>query len=105
MKPLTSRLGGCLKKSQVILCGNDSCVPQVGRQSGQSSLHIDAYTVPAQECMDRKGEPEIVDPWSPALRANIAETLLVPLITEQGGKEIQHEENQDILSGAVGSAQ
>jgi hypothetical protein len=27
-----------------------------------------------------------------ALRANIAETLLVPLITEQGGKEIQHEE-------------
>jgi hypothetical protein len=33
-----------------------------------------------------------------ALRANIAETLLVPLITEQGGKEIQHEEHEDIFS-------
>ena len=32
------------------------------------------------------------------LRANIAETLLVPLITEQGGKEIQHEEHEDIFS-------
>jgi hypothetical protein len=39
------------------------------------------------------------------LRANIAETLLVPLITEQGGKEIQHEEYEDILSGPVGRAQ
>src|SRR5207248_8211141 len=33
------------------------------------------------------------------LRANIAETLLVPLIKEQGGKEIQHEEHEDILVG------
>src|ERR1019366_6116257 len=33
----------------------------------------------------------------------MAETLLVPLITEQGGKDIQHEEYEDILSGAVGS--
>jgi hypothetical protein len=40
-----------------------------------------------------------------ALRANMAETLLVPLITEQGGKDIQHEEYEDILSGAVGRAQ
>ena len=39
------------------------------------------------------------------LRANMAETLLVPLITEQGGKDIQHEEYEDILSGAVGRAQ
>jgi hypothetical protein len=39
------------------------------------------------------------------LRVNIAETLLVPLITEQGGKEIQHEEYEDILSGPVGRAQ
>ena len=39
------------------------------------------------------------------LRANIAETLLVPLITEQGGKEIQHEEYEDILSGPAGRAQ
>src|ERR1017187_617432 len=40
-----------------------------------------------------------------SLRANIAETLLLPLITEQGGKEIQHEEYEDILSGPVGRAQ
>jgi hypothetical protein len=40
-----------------------------------------------------------------ALRANIAETLLVPLITEQGGKEIQHEEHEDILSGLGRRAQ
>jgi hypothetical protein len=40
-----------------------------------------------------------------ALRANIAETLLVSLITEQGGKEIQHEEHEDILSGPVRGAQ
>src|ERR1035437_261976 len=40
-----------------------------------------------------------------ALRANIAETLLVPLITEQGGKEIQHEEHEDILSGPGRRAQ
>jgi hypothetical protein len=39
------------------------------------------------------------------LRANIAETLLVPLITELGGKEFQHEEYEDILSGPVGTAQ
>ena len=40
-----------------------------------------------------------------ALRANIAETLLVHSITEQGGKEIQHEEHEDILSGPVRRAQ
>ena len=40
-----------------------------------------------------------------ALRANIAETLLVPLIKEQGGKEIQHEEHEDILSGPGRRAQ
>ena len=40
----------------------------------------------------------------PSLRANIAETLLVHSITEQGGKEIQHEEYEDILSGPVGGA-
>ena len=39
------------------------------------------------------------------LRANIAETLLVPLITEQGGKDIQHEEHEDILSGPGRRAQ
>src|ERR1035441_9632300 len=40
-----------------------------------------------------------------ALRANIAETLLVSLITEQGGKGIQHEEQEDILSRPVRRAQ
>src|ERR1022692_2443404 len=35
----------------------------------------------------------------------MAETLLVPLITEQGGKDIQHEEYEDIPSGAVGRTQ
>src|ERR1035441_858673 len=45
------------------------------------------------------------DYWAEALRANIAETLLVHSITEQGGKEIQHEEYEDILSGPVGRAQ
>ena len=30
-----------------------------------------------------------------SLRANIAETLLAPLITEQGEKDIQHEEYED----------
>ena len=39
------------------------------------------------------------------LRANIADTLLVPLITEHGGKEIQHEEHEDILSGPGRRAQ
>ena len=39
------------------------------------------------------------------LRASIAETLLVLLIKEQGGKEIQHEEHEDILSGPVRRAQ
>ena len=29
------------------------------------------------------------------LRANIAETLLAPLITEQGEKDIQHEEYEE----------
>uniref|UniRef100_Q020I7 Uncharacterized protein n=1 Tax=Solibacter usitatus (strain Ellin6076) TaxID=234267 RepID=Q020I7_SOLUE len=33
------------------------------------------------------------------LRANITETLLASLITEQDGKEIQHEEHEDILFG------
>ena len=39
------------------------------------------------------------------LRANITETLLVLLIKEQGGKEIQHEEREGILSGPGCSAQ
>src|ERR1017187_1130632 len=39
------------------------------------------------------------------LRANIAETLLVHSITEQGGKEIHHEEYEDILSGPVGRSE
>ena len=34
-----------------------------------------------------------------SLRANIAETLLVPLIKVQGGKENQHEEYEGILCG------
>jgi hypothetical protein len=36
-----------------------------------------------------------------ALRANMAETLLVPLIRVQGGKEIQHEKREDIFAGPV----
>jgi hypothetical protein len=36
-----------------------------------------------------------------ALRANIAETLLVPLIRVQGGKEIQHEKRENIFAGLV----
>jgi transposase len=40
-----------------------------------------------------------------ALRANIAETLLASLITEQGGKDIQHEEHEDILFGPGRRAQ
>ena len=39
-----------------------------------------------------------------ALRANIAETLLVPLITEQGEKGIQHEEQESLRSGPCGFA-
>ena len=39
------------------------------------------------------------------LRANIAETLLASLITEQGGKDIQHEEHEDILFGPGRRAQ
>jgi hypothetical protein len=39
------------------------------------------------------------------LRANIAETLLASLITEQGGKDIQHEEHEDILFGLGRRAQ
>jgi transposase len=35
------------------------------------------------------------------LRANMAETLLVPLIRVQGGKEIQHEKREDIFAGPV----
>jgi hypothetical protein len=42
---------------------------------------------------------------SEALRANIAETLLASLITEQGGKDIQHEEHEDILFGPGRRAQ
>jgi hypothetical protein len=38
---------------------------------------------------------------TPALRANMAETLLVPLIRVQGGKEIQHEKREDIFAGPV----
>jgi hypothetical protein len=38
--------------------------------------------------------------WAP-LRANMAETLLVPLIRVQGGKEIQHEKREDIFAGPV----
>ena len=36
-----------------------------------------------------------------ALRANIAETLLVPLIRVQGGKEIQHEKHEDKVADPV----
>jgi hypothetical protein len=36
-----------------------------------------------------------------SLRANMAETLLVPLIRVQGGKEIQHEKREDIFAGPV----
>jgi hypothetical protein len=36
-----------------------------------------------------------------SLRANIAETLLVPLIRVQGGKEIQHEKRENIFAGPV----
>ena len=36
-----------------------------------------------------------------SLRANIAETLLVPLIRVQGGKEIQHEKHEDRFAGPV----
>src|SRR5260370_1477642 len=39
------------------------------------------------------------------LRANIAETLLASLITEQGGKDIQHEEHEEILFGPRRRAQ
>jgi hypothetical protein len=39
------------------------------------------------------------------LRANIAETLLASLITEQGGKDIQHEEHEDIFFGPDRRAQ
>ena len=55
--------------------------------------------------MKRKGVETTVEYLPRPLRANMAETLLVPLITEQGGKDIQHEEYEDILSGAVGRAQ
>ena len=40
-----------------------------------------------------------------SLRANIAETLLASLITEQGGKDIQHEEHEEILFGPRRRAQ
>jgi hypothetical protein len=53
-------------------------------------------------------QPRGVDVGGPdrgALRANIAETLLASLITEQGGKDIQHEEHKDILFGPGRRAQ
>jgi hypothetical protein len=74
---------------------------------------VDGYWVEPDEGVYDRIDPYWIDfdlvlvphvrKWT--LRANIAETLLVHSITEQGGKEIQHEEYEDILSGPVGRAQ
>src|ERR1035437_1163842 len=66
--------------------GTGKCAPVRGpRCDGESVESTDLF-------LSKCGKPV-------PLCANIAETLLVPLITEQGGKEIQHEEHEDILSG------
>src|ERR1035438_1957912 len=83
-----------------------------GREADLRHLNRCEPVIPLWACSTQvPARPsECVRSWrsrtrSPPLRANIAETLLVPLITEQGGKEIQHEEYEDILSGPVGRAQ
>jgi hypothetical protein len=77
-----------------------------------AEMFLKNYT-PAQEMQIRAANVQFRAKFHPAhaeqmrlsLRANIAETLLVPLITEQGGKEIQREEHEDILSGLGRRAQ
>jgi len=67
VEPFAGSLGGRLEEGQVILCGDDRRMPQVGGQGGQASLHIDACAVPAQKRLRREGEPQVVDAWGPTL--------------------------------------
>ena len=72
------------------------CVPSKGSETlGKGLVKPTAASTPFV----------LPEPPATTLRANMAETLLAPLITEQGGKDIQHEEYEDIRSGAVGRAQ
>src|ERR1017187_9228188 len=64
------------------------CVPSKGSETlGKGLVKPTAASTPFV----------LPEPPATTLRANMAETLLVPLITEQGGKDIQHEEYEDIL--------
>ena len=76
------------------------------KESSNETLHVDVrFYGGGSGASAPSASPAFLRGVCEALRANIAETLLVHLITEQGGKEIQHEEYEDILSGPVGRAQ
>src|ERR1019366_9806394 len=91
--------------------GSCADVDKVLRQMGLDTTPFKSFYADLDRMMQRRHrivhEADLLSPQDSAisLRANMAETLLVPLITEQGGKDIQHEEYEDILSGAVGRSQ
>ena len=108
----TSRILGSvgLRQNPLLVLGCEVSALGAGDDLGVGAVS-DPLTAGGRAARRRRGRPASAPAALPprarrrTLRANIAETLLVPLITEQGGKDIQHEEYEDILSGAVGRAQ
>src|ERR1017187_3371784 len=105
-RPATSLASRCTKNasSSITLLGEDprrtTCLDRVRRVTAWKHNGLGQLRRAKMSGQSNAGHR-----METSLRANIAETLLLPLITEQGGKEIQHEEYEDILSGPVGRAQ
>jgi hypothetical protein len=68
-------------------------------QNKRELLALDRKIDQISALLARRVQPTVPSP--PTLRANIAETLPVPLIRVQGGKEIQHEKHEDRFAGPV----
>jgi hypothetical protein len=86
---------------------NHSRVPSTSRAAAEMGLSDrPAARASRRFLKQRTAAPPGARRLFPAsLRANIAETLLASLNTEQGGKDIQHEEHEDILFGPGRRAQ
>lgn len=68
MEPFARRLGGRLKKGQVVLCRYDGRMPKVSRQGWQAGLHVHTGAIPAPQHVNREGETQVVDAGRPSLR-------------------------------------
>jgi hypothetical protein len=119
LKPLEAVLSGVKQPGDFFVSGAiEMPMPRV-EIDGAGTLsfpvpdaQIAALVRQAQRAPYGRGEETVVDTsirnvWQIApgkvktLRANIAETLPVPLIRVQGGKEIQHEKHEDRFAGPV----